>query len=204
MLAGSPRRGACRSRPRPCPPASRRRRRCGCRRGRGRTRRLLRATRRPSRADGACAGPRLIQRFDDAEGRERSEIAVEVAAARHRVDVRAEEDRRQAMARCRRVARRYCRPDRRAARGRPRASGPSRSGGQRRRRPSTRRGSRRPRTCRRPAVRTCSALRCVAGARWRPRGGLGLAAWLRRSSRRRPSMPWWPGTAALKCAWRRV
>ena len=33
--------------------------------------------------------------FDDAERRERTEVAVEVAAARNRVDVRAEEDRRQ-------------------------------------------------------------------------------------------------------------
>ncbi len=33
-----------------------------------------------------------ITRFDDAEGRQRTEIAVEIAAARHRVDVRSEQD----------------------------------------------------------------------------------------------------------------
>ena len=78
-----------------------RRRRCGCRRCRGRTRalfvrpddhleRMARARRRRRRA------PR-----SPPSARQRPEIAVEVAAARHRVDVRAEEDRRQRRARCR-------------------------------------------------------------------------------------------------------
>ena len=48
----------------------------------------------------------------DADRRERPEIAVEVAAARDRIDVRAEEDRRERRARCRRASRRCCRPDR--------------------------------------------------------------------------------------------
>ena len=39
--------------------------------------------------------PRAIAGFDDAQCRERAEIAVEVAAARHRVDVRSEQDGRQ-------------------------------------------------------------------------------------------------------------
>ena len=94
-LAGSRRRASARSRPRPCRRSRSGRRRCGCRRGRGRTRSLLRAPRRPSRADGACATPAASSASSTAERAERPEIAVEVAAVRHRVDVRAEQDRRQ-------------------------------------------------------------------------------------------------------------
>src|SRR5262249_59778643 len=47
----------------------------------------------------ACADAAGAERFQGAERRQRSEVAVEVAAVRHRVDVGAEEDRREAPAR---------------------------------------------------------------------------------------------------------
>ena len=97
-----------------------------------------------------------------AQRRERSQIAVEVAAVRHRIDVRTEEDRRQgrvgAGAAPEDVAGRI---DAGLEPGR-RASSRSRTGDRRRRRPSRRRGSRRRRTCRpsgRPNMLSAS-IRC--------------------------------------------
>ncbi len=67
--------------------------RSGCRRARVRTPRLPLRTRRRLRADDGWGRSRR-PRLDDANGRKRAEVAVEVAALGHRVDVRAEQDRR--------------------------------------------------------------------------------------------------------------
>ena len=84
---------------RPCPPARCRRRRSGCRRGRCRRRAFfVRPDDHLERMPGRDAA--VVQRLQDAERGERAEVAVEVAAARHRVDMRAEQDRLAARCRC--------------------------------------------------------------------------------------------------------
>ena len=72
-----------------------RRRRCGCRRGRGRRRTPSSCAQITISSGWRVRSAGGVERFDGAERAKRPEVAVEVPAVRHRVDVRAEEDRRQ-------------------------------------------------------------------------------------------------------------